>query len=382
MGPSISVVMPVYNVEPYLEQAIDSVLKQTFSDFELICVNDGSTDGSGTILDSLKKRDPRIKVITQENQKLSGARNNGMEAATGKYLIFLDSDDIFESTMFDHLFRQAEKTNADVVICGFRVFTTEGKLSNTGSGLRNDLLVGKKVFSSYDYPSYIFNLTSPNTWNKLIRREFWNGTGLRFQMIQNTEDLHPMFSVLALAEKISWINEFPVLYRVDRKGSLETGRSQYASVFLDAEEALYQELNCRGVYERLKKAYANQFISTMIYCLGKVEDSPKALASIWHKAVGSFLKDKDILDLPDDFYHYPREAERFRQYRDRVLTLLEGGNDDYLTEARLETLCVQFRAEWLQNRLNEIYSSRSWHFMTKVNSFPKKIQKYLRDKSI
>ena len=80
MEPSISVVMPVYNVEPYLEQAIDSVLKQTFSDFELICVNDGSTDGSGTILDRFKKRDPRIKVITQENQKLSGARNNGMEA--------------------------------------------------------------------------------------------------------------------------------------------------------------------------------------------------------------------------------------------------------------------------------------------------------------
>ncbi len=380
MHPSISVIMPVYNVELYLKQALDSVLSQSFSDFELICVNDGSTDGSGAILEDYQKRDSRVIVITQENQKLSMARNNGMKVATGKYLLFLDSDDIFESSMFEHLFRQAEKTNADIVICGFRLLAADGVLSNIGSGLRNDLLAGKQIFSREDYPSYLFNLTSPNTWNKLIRRDFWLNTGLTFQMMRNTEDLHPMFSALALADRISWINEFPIRYRVERKGSLETSRIQFADVFLDAEESLYQELHQRGLYDKLEKAYANQFISTMRYCISKVEDSPEALAAIWNKASCSFLKDKDILDFPDDCYHYPREAVRLRQCRDRVLGLLASESNPEIAGARLETLCVQFRAERLADRLNEIYTSRSWKIISKINSVPKKIKKYLGDR--
>ena len=117
----ISVLIPVYNVEQYLERCLDSVMASTYQQLEIICVDDGSTDRSGMILDRYAAKDNRIKAIHQENTGLSGARNTGLEEASGEYISFIDSDDWIHPCFFEYLMRVMEKENADVVDSGFAV---------------------------------------------------------------------------------------------------------------------------------------------------------------------------------------------------------------------------------------------------------------------
>ncbi|EGP5467598.1 glycosyltransferase, partial [Enterococcus faecium] len=114
----ISIIMTVFNVEKYLAKAIDSVLLQTFADFELILVDDGSSDRSGEICDEYQQRDKRIKVIHQPNSGVSSARNTGLENAQGKFIGFVDSDDYIESDMYEFLYNNLIEEKADLSICG------------------------------------------------------------------------------------------------------------------------------------------------------------------------------------------------------------------------------------------------------------------------
>ena len=115
--PKVSVIIPVYNVEKYLSECLDSVVNQTLKDIEIICVNDGSPDGSAAILEEYAQKDNRIKVITQENRGLSEARNSGLKIASGEYIAFLDSDDYIDLKFFEQLYKRGIESNSDVVVC-------------------------------------------------------------------------------------------------------------------------------------------------------------------------------------------------------------------------------------------------------------------------
>ena len=108
-NPKISVIIPVYNVEDYLEECLDSIINQTFKDLEIICINDGSQDNSLNILEEYAEKDNRIKIITTKNQGLSAARNRGLENITGDYVYFIDSDDYLELTAFEELYAVSEE---------------------------------------------------------------------------------------------------------------------------------------------------------------------------------------------------------------------------------------------------------------------------------
>ncbi len=125
MSALVSVVIPVYNVEQYLNECVDSVLNQTYSDYEIILVDDGSTDNSGKLCDDYLSVDNRIKVIHRENGGLSAARNTGMDAATGDYIYFLDSDDYIESVTLERLVHTAKTDDADIVFFDGYVFYTD-----------------------------------------------------------------------------------------------------------------------------------------------------------------------------------------------------------------------------------------------------------------
>ena len=125
----VSVIIPVYNVEPYLKQCMDSVVGQTLKDIEIICVDDGSTDNSLDILREYAAEDSRIQIIEQKNAGAGAARNNGMRYATGKYLSFLDSDDFFEPRMLEKAYDLAEKDQADFVAYKIRSVSHRQKIS-------------------------------------------------------------------------------------------------------------------------------------------------------------------------------------------------------------------------------------------------------------
>ena len=122
--PKISVIIPVYNVERFLKKCLESVINQTLSDLEIICINDGSTDKSLSILNSFAQKDNRIIVINQDNQGQSCARNAGLSIATGKYIGFVDSDDWIDLDFYEKLYNTAKKYNADIAAAGIKRLRT------------------------------------------------------------------------------------------------------------------------------------------------------------------------------------------------------------------------------------------------------------------
>ena len=153
--PTISVIVPVYKVEPYLRQCVDSILGQTFRDFELILVDDGSPDGCPAICDEYAEQDSRVKVIHKENGGLSSARNAGLDVAKGEYIAFVDSDDWIHPEMLDTMQNRIQQHHADMAICGVEsVYEDDGKIVHhtlTDAVLSQDDMVGKLATQAWYY---------------------------------------------------------------------------------------------------------------------------------------------------------------------------------------------------------------------------------------
>ncbi|GAE35933.1 glycosyltransferase family 2 protein [Halalkalibacter akibai] len=174
MIPKISIIVPVYNVELFLHKCIISILSQTFKDFELILINDGSTDKSGEICDVYSQKDSRIKVIHKKNEGQSSARNKGLEIARGDYIGFVDSDDWIEQDMYKTLYESSIKANADIAVIGFREVNEKGNVLS--EYLPQNLLLGEILKKAYP-------------WNKIFKRDLFFSNNLNFIEGRYYEDL-------------------------------------------------------------------------------------------------------------------------------------------------------------------------------------------------
>ena len=202
MNPSISVVIPVYNAESFLQKSLDSVFAQNVADIEVICVDDGSSDRSLDILKAYAEKEPRVIVLRQRNAGAGVARNAGVRVARGRYLDFMDPDDFLAPRMFETLLAKAERTAADIVISGMQRYDaiTEAYVRQDVFGNRVKGLT--EVFSAQDVADRLFTSFLPSPCNKFIRREFFVDNRLEFQALPRSNDLCCMFTALALAKRI------------------------------------------------------------------------------------------------------------------------------------------------------------------------------------
>lgn len=165
----VSVVLPVYNVASYLPKCLESLQNQSLEDIEIICVNDGSQDNSLEVLQKYAAADSRIKVIDQPNAGPGVARNNGIKAARGEYVGFVDPDDWADKDMFAKMYQTAVENNADIVECGVMTHNEKTGKTKTKQGFAS--VISGKAFNAEEYPEYVFEgITSG--WNKLCRRTF------------------------------------------------------------------------------------------------------------------------------------------------------------------------------------------------------------------
>ena len=179
MAPKVSIIVPVYKVEKYLNRCVDSILAQTFTDFECILVDDGSPDGCPAICDEYAKKDNRIKVIHQENKGVSAARNAGLDMAKGEYILFVDSDDWIDESTVQSLLMISE--DADIIMCGFSIEYEDGTTFQENSG-------NKKLEGSDILGEFILDNIRPEACGKLYRLELFSDT--RFdETIKYAEDL-------------------------------------------------------------------------------------------------------------------------------------------------------------------------------------------------
>lgn len=177
--PIVSILIPVYNVENYLEKCLDSVTGQTLTNIEIICVNDGSTDSSAEILEKYKKKDSRIKIINKDNGGLPSARNAGLDVASGKYVGFVDADDYIQPDMYKRLVEVAESEHSEVVICGANIFPEEPKAD---AWLYSCLSPWYKHYDEYD-PELIYwrQDTNPFLWRVMIKKDLIDREMLRLE---------------------------------------------------------------------------------------------------------------------------------------------------------------------------------------------------------
>ena len=179
----ISIIIPVYNVEKYLERCLNSIVNQTLYDLEIICINDGSPDNSLEILERYSKQDKRIKIINQENSGLSVARNTGMEIAVGEYIGFVDADDWIDSNFYENLYNSAKKYNTDIAVAS--VLRERKKYSSYRIKYNNEKVYTEKseIFNACDCPNICY------VWNKIYKTEFFKSQNLKFQEGMFFEDI-------------------------------------------------------------------------------------------------------------------------------------------------------------------------------------------------
>lgn len=214
-APVISVIIPVYNVEKYIFKCVSSVLNQTFQDFEIILVDDGSQDMSGWYCDNYAKRDDRIHVIHKENGGLSDARNVGIDAAHGEYYMFLDSDDWIDKDMLEILYKLAIDERADIVECSYRnVYNNhiEEETANTGQVITGDSLFA--IQGELDWRYF-----KPVAWNKLYHKDIF-ADGKRYPVGRYHEDEFFTHKAFYSAKKLAYIDVSKYNYVREREGSI------------------------------------------------------------------------------------------------------------------------------------------------------------------
>ena len=333
MTPAVSIIIPVYNTEKYLREALDTVLAQTMTEIEVLCVDDGSTDSSLDILHEYAAKDPRVSVFTQDHQFAGAARNLGIKHAAGKYLLFLDSDDIFPPDLAAKSFARAEETNADICIFGGELFFEDtGEHRPSPNLCRRELCPGD-VFSAKNHPNEIFWVSTPSPWNKLYRREFITGDGIEFQTVRSCNDLSFVMTALACAERVTLLDEPLILYR-QRSTSLQHTQDKNPLAFYDALLELRAQLTARGLYEPLKDAYK---VFAAEYCLYNLS-TMKTLSGF--AKVYSGLRENAIPELGlDDLPEWADQRSPYYRPAARIPEIQELSPGTYI--ARYESGCLK-----------------------------------------
>ena len=276
----VSVIIPVYNVEEYLRQCVDSVINQTLKEIEVICVDDGSDDSSLEILHEYEKKDERVKVLTQNNLFAGIARNNGMSVATGKYYVFLDSDDFFELDMLEKMYNQCENDSADVCICSAdRYNTVTGEFTPAGWYL-NTKLVPDTPFNRKTVGNDIFRLCSPSPWNKMFSSKLVKEHNLNFMGLQRTNDLYFVECALALAERITTTKEVFVHYRVAQTQNLQSKNYDTPFCFCDALWELKKKLYLENILTDVQVAFVKLAFSTAVFNIDSLKDHPEVQSKV------------------------------------------------------------------------------------------------------
>lgn len=271
--PKVSVIIPVYNVEPYLRQCIDSVIGQTLKDIEIILVDDGSTDNSGIICDDYATYDNRIRVIHKQNEGLSAARNDGIEAASAPFVMFVDSDDWVEPQFCEVPYKTAIVNDADLVLFSYKNVYRDGRITKAETQTRQGALSESEALHFNVYCSCY-------AWMGLYGRKLFDEVRYPIGMIH--EDVGTAHRLIHVANRIYLIHDHLYYYRVLRPGSITATWGKQGR--LQAKEMLSQKVEdlCEWGYEE----YAEKDSLTLIERHGWRQADQKPFVEIVRKIKG------------------------------------------------------------------------------------------------
>lgn len=302
-SPLVSVVMPVYNAEDYLEKALDTLLNQSVKHIEIITVDDGSTDSSLEILRKYAASDQRVHVLSQENKYAGAARNLGLATAKGEYVIFLDSDDFFEKHLIKDTYYIAKMKKADMVMFGANYYDNETGKRWRGRWMLNlEFAPSKQPFCYKDCPDTIYQISTECPWTKLFRRKFIIKTGLQFQHLHNANDVFFVSSATALAERIVTLDKTLVNYRIGLKNNLQSSTKR---CFYEALTAWHDKLAEIDRLDIVRRSYVSCALGGCLKNLRVVSD-PEAKKEIFYKLKNEVFETLEIYGHEEEYYYNKR----------------------------------------------------------------------------
>lgn len=237
----VSIVVPIYNSQKYLKDVVERIVNQTYQNLEIILVNDGSTDNSGDICESYQKKDSRIVVIKKENGGLSSARNAGTKVAKGKYIAYIDSDDLVSKYYIEFLINNLKRNDADLSICGVRTF-------KDGTMPVFDAIDNKNVFKLNNRDALIDWLYMKNIWTGVLGKLLKKELAIKYMFPEGKyyEDIMPVYTWIKESKKIVFGNSVLFAYRI-------SSNQQSAKSFS------IREMDCIDFYQELQRAVAVDF---------------------------------------------------------------------------------------------------------------------------
>ena len=275
MTVKVSVIVPVYNAEMYLKKCLNSILEQTFTDFELICIDDGSSDASLKILTEYAQKDSRIRIFEQNHEGVAAARNWGIKLAQGEFVQFLDADDYFEKDLLEKMLIRVDKYNADIVVCSYRKVDDEGNVvesKNPNSPINLDRIPLETPFTWKNFKNDIFNLLTPIVWNKLIKKSLILDNDIKSPKTRVASDIAFSHSCLAVAKNIVVFDDELINYRFNCAGSIATMRSKCTIDVVHSCQALKEFLIKQGLFLELEKAFINAYKNHLRWDIGLCSD--------------------------------------------------------------------------------------------------------------
>lgn len=288
----VSVIVPVYNVELFVERCIRSILEQKYKNIEVIVVDDGTTDNSLRICEELAKQDTRVCIVHKVNGGLSSARNYGLEKAKGKYVVFVDSDDFIHEEYISLMYEIAVKSGANLVICGYE----KGKKSNFTN---EELDRAYKVYSSeemlYNWHSILCSKETVS-WNKLYLREQLIGMGFKYPVGVYYEDVCTTHLVVDKADKIAVTNS-KLYYYYQRKNSISRSLKNEKNIWdnISAQNIrlyFFEEKGYVGAVERLKIGREKFYM--LMYFFSKTKETKKVLKKLFKESYTDVCASQEI----------------------------------------------------------------------------------------
>ncbi len=311
MSCEISVIIPVCNAGKYVGRSLDCLLAQTERDIEIICVNDGSTDNTGAVLESYADRDGRIRVLRQDNKGAGAARNLGLSAAEGRYSIFLDADDMFESDMLSVMLRCAESNDADAVICRADSFSDlTGEIVTGEWTMPVELLGGRTVFSPEEMSDRLFQLVQGWPWDKLFRTDYLKELGIAYPDLPNSQDLVFVFQALVFSHRIAVVDKTLVHRRIHNSSSISNSRAKSWDSPFHAVEMVMLAFEKKDIMQTYKTSFYKWALDFWLWHLNTLP--PAAQKECYNSMRNNWLLEMRFEQLPKDIYpHY--------QYRRLIL---------------------------------------------------------------
>ncbi|WP_159793772.1 glycosyltransferase [Puerhibacterium puerhi] len=304
----VSVVMPVYNAMPHLKECLASLRNQSLRDFEVILVDDGSTDGSLEVLHEFADSDPydRVLLLTQEHQGAGVARNLGLDHAQGEYVAFLDADDVFDRGMLGRAYGKAKADRAS--ICVFRsrnLDSVTGETSPIAHAVKIKQLPKARPFSGMSITANPFFSFVGWPWDKLFLRAYLQNTGLRFQPLTSTNDAYFVYSALLCCDRITILDEELISHRRNVGTSISNSTAKSPDNAYLALLAIREQLVRSGIYPPLQREFINYALHLLLWHLNNLPE--EAREDFYATLVTEWFPELGISDKPLDFFTQAKE---------------------------------------------------------------------------